>query len=121
MLDHILEATSASIYQKNQDFFLDLSNDPKLRSTKIHSSKHDILAYTHSWGHKEPFPKTSSHLDLVWTHVRQTRVCETNTYVSLQGLENDDLMFPPILYMLMNGKVVFFWEMVFSMSRLSHS
>ena len=57
---------------------------------------------------------------LIWTHVRQTRVCETNAYVSMQGLANDNLMYPPILYVLMNGNVVFFWEREFPMSRLGH-
>ena len=48
MLEHTYEATSATIYQENQDFCLDLSDEPKLKSTKIYSSKHNILAYTHS-------------------------------------------------------------------------
>ena len=44
---------------------------------------------------------------------------ETNAYVSMQGLQNDDLIYPPIPYVLMNAKVVLFWEMLLSMSRSS--
>ena len=118
MLDHTREAICASICHGNQELCLDLCRELKLRSTKIYSSKQEALAYTHCRGHKEAVPKTSSHLDL---GVRQTRVCETNAYVSLQGVKNDDLMFPPILYVLVSGLMVFFWEMVFSRSRSSQS
>ena len=46
---------------------------------------------------------------------------ETNVYVLVQGLQNDDLLYPPIPYVLMNANVVFFWKMEFPMGRLGHS
>ena len=62
---------------------------------------------------------------LIWTSFEPTwdkSMChETNAYVLVQGLQNDNLIYPPIPYVLMSAKVVFFWEMVLSMSRSSHS